>query len=181
MRGKEELSRIRTGRNIRYGFRDHVGEPALAGTERVRRGAVADAPVSGVDLYPTIAELAGERAEPGPTQGRSLLPLLASEKAPWPQRDLYWYYPHYSPQARRPGAAIRSGDLKLVEHYDPPAVELYNLADDPGESRDLADAEPAKTAELREKLTDWIAENVPIRHHINPDYDPDKAAREDPE
>ena len=148
---------------------------------RARAGAVSDTPVSLADLYPTIAALAGGRARPGATQGRSLTPLLEEDGGGFPARDLYWYYPHYSPQAKRPGAAVRSGRFKLIEHYDPPGIELYDLENDIGESRNLAAEKPEKTAELRAKLRQWIAANVPIRHRLNPAYDPQIAATERPE
>ncbi len=147
---------------------------------RVRAGAVSDAPVSGVDLYPTIVEAAGAQARPGETQGRSLMPLLESGGG-FPARDLCWYYPHYSPQAKRPGAALRSGRFKLIEHYDPPEVELYDLENDIGESRNMAVENPEKTTELQGRLRQWIAANVPIRHRLNPDYDPQAAAAEQPQ
>ena len=148
---------------------------------RARAGAVSDTPVSLADLYPTIAALAGGRARPGATQGRSLTPLLEEDGGGFPARDLYWYYPHYSPQAKRPGAAVRSDRFKLIEHYDPPGIELYDLENDIGESRNLAGEKPEKTAELRAKLQQWIAANVPIRHRLNPAYDPQIAATERPE
>ncbi len=147
---------------------------------RGRAGAVSDTPVSLADLYPTIAELAGGQARPGATQGRSLTPLLDGGGG-FPARDLYWYYPHYSPQAKRPGAALRSGRFKLIEHYDPPAVELYDIENDIGESRNLAEEDPRRAAEMQDKLSRWIEGNVPIRHRMNPDYDPRIAATERPE
>ncbi len=83
--------------------------------------------------------------------GKSLVALLTGD-GEWDREDLYWYYPHYSPQAKQPGAAVRSGDYKLIEHYDPPRVELYNLAEDIGEKVDLASEMPDKAAELRKKI-----------------------------
>ena len=59
---------------------------------RARAGAVSHTPVSLADLYPTIAALAGGRARPGATQGRSLTPLLEEDGGGFPARDLYWYY-----------------------------------------------------------------------------------------
>ena len=76
---------------------------------------------------------------------------------------------------------MRSGRFKLIEHYDPPGIELYDLENDIGESRNLAGEKPEKTAELRAKLRQWIAANVPIRHRLNPAYDPQIAATERPE
>ena len=134
-------------------------------------GMVIDEPVTNLDLYPFVLEAAGLSAAGQPAlDGRSLAALIDSE--PWEPRDLIWYYPHYSPQARSPGAAILSGGYKLVEFYDPPSVELYDLGDDIGERRDLAGSLPAEAEALRRRLHSWIEANVPIRHEPNPAYDP---------
>lgn len=144
---------------------------------RFAPGRVVEQPVVGVDLYPTMAELAGDAARPGAVEGRSLTPLLFST-GELPERELYWYYPHYSPQAHQPGAAIRSSRYKLIEHYEPPSVELYDLASDIGEARDLSKQQPKRAAELKQRLHHWIENTVKIRHHINPNYDPELAPTE---
>jgi hypothetical protein len=51
--------------------------------------------------------------------------------------------------------AIHAGNHKLLEFFETGAVELYDLAQDPGETRDLAAAEPTRTAELRAQLAAW--------------------------
>ena len=43
------------------------------------------------------------------------LALLKGQEAE--SRDLFWHYPHYHGSNWRPGAAIRSGNLKLIEFY----------------------------------------------------------------
>ena len=146
----------------------------------IEAGSTSATPVTGADLYPTIAEFAGDGARPGETDGRSLVPLLEGRGELQP-RDLHWYYPHYSPQAKQPGAAIRAGKYKLIEHYDPPRTELYDLENDLGESKNLADEKPKMTANLKARLQDWLKQSVPIRHRINPNYDPKLAAGESPE
>ena len=88
------------------------------------------------------------------------------------QRDLHWYYPHYAPEAQMPGAAIRSGDYKLIHHYDPERLELYDLARDTGEGHDLSDRMPDLASDLDGKLEGWL-ESVDAQMHIlNPDHDP---------
>lgn len=130
-------------------------------------GTLVREPVTLADLYPFVRELAGSPiGQYGPLDGRSLAPLFEGDR--WQSRDLVWYYPHYSPQAKAPGAALRHGRYKLIEHYDPPAVELYDLEADVGESRDLADRQPGLTGRLRARLTAWIESNVAIRHTPNP-------------
>ncbi len=127
-------------------------------------------PVISDDLYPTIVEVAGDQARPGaPLDGRSLVPLLTLEGR-WEPRTLFWYYPHY---ARRPGAVVREGDYKLIEFYDPPEVELYDLAEDPHEATDLAGQMPEEVARLREKLRAWLTDTGAILHTANPDFRPE--------
>ena len=85
-------------------------------------------------------------------------------------RELYWYYPHYSPQAKQPAAAIRVGRYKLIQFYDPEKVELYELVDDLSEQNNLADKMPQKRDELLAKLEDWLKVNKTIMHTLNPNY-----------
>jgi len=130
-------------------------------------GSAVRTPVTNADLFPFIAEVAGlAPSSLGHLDGRSLGPLI--DGGPWAARELVWYYPHYSPQAQAPGAAILSGAYKLLEFYDPPRVELYRLEDDLGESEDIAGREAATAESLRVKLNAWIEANVPLRHRPNP-------------
>ena len=65
---------------------------------------VIDSPANGIDLLPTLAELAGIKGE-GPADGVSLAGALKGETvAP---RPLFWHYPHYANQGGKPGGAIR--------------------------------------------------------------------------
>ena len=117
-------------------------------------GSISDTPVSGIDWYPTILELCGvPLPEKQKVDGVSLLPLLKGKSIP--DRPLYWHYPHYHGSSWKPGACIRDGDWKLIEFYHHDKVELYNLANDIGEQKNLATRQPKKTAELRAKLRAW--------------------------
>jgi arylsulfatase A-like enzyme len=132
-------------------------------------------PVISPDLYPTILAMAGLKDVPDHrTDGVSLTPVLRQNGGL--ERDcLYWHYPHYQLYQQggtTPYGAIRHGDWKLIETYDDMRVELYNLAEDIGESRDLAARLPEKTAELRGRLQAWrtqVGAQMPTR---NPAYDP---------
>jgi len=55
-----------------------------------------------------------------------------------------------------PTSAIRQGNFKLLQFFeDGGRVELYDLAQDPGETVDLATRSPAKTKERLRLLTQW--------------------------
>ena len=84
---------------------------------------------------------------------------------------LCWYYPHYSPQAQMPGYAIRKGDFKMIEHYDPVKVELFNLKDDPDEMRNLSESNPAKVKEMKTMFDILLKKMNPVMHTLNPDYE----------
>ncbi len=121
----------------------------------VKPGSACAQYVSSVDFLPTILDLAG-RKPAGPVDGMSFLPLLKG--GPLDRGAIYWHYPHYGNQGGAPGGAVRLGDWKLIEWYEDGALELFNLADDIGEQRNLAAANPAKVRELHELLKAWRAE-----------------------
>ena len=65
-------------------------------------------------------------------------------------------YPHdWSNSRVHPYGVVRADDWKLIESYEDMRVELYNLRDDLGETRDLAKAKPEKATELRALLHKW--------------------------
>jgi arylsulfatase A len=132
----------------------------------VEPGSTSDLPVSSYDLLPTVLEAcsAGRRDDPT-LDGLSLVPLLKGEGA-IAREALYWHYPHYSNQGGTPGGAVRLGNLKLIEFYEDDHVELYDLAADIGETRDLAGVEPKKAEVMRRLLHLWrdsVGAKMPTR------------------
>jgi arylsulfatase A-like enzyme/Tfp pilus assembly protein PilF len=111
-------------------------------------GRVVDRAVSHVDLLPTILDLVGLPA-PENVQGRSLVPLIAGQDVAW-DRPVYSesLYPllHYG---WAPLRALRADRFKFI---DVPRPELYDLADDPGENRNLHDEQPGRADELEAEL-----------------------------
>lgn len=137
-------------------------------------GSVSHAPVISADYFPTLLEMAGASAPKSHTvDGESLAPLLRQSGAL--TRDaIYWHYPHYHPGGATPYGAVREGDFRLVEFYEDSRVELYNLAADIGETKDLAASMPEKAAALRQKLHDWRAHVGAQMPDPNPACDPAK-------
>jgi arylsulfatase A len=136
-------------------------------------GVESQALAIGHDLYPTILAAAGA-APPADRvlDGKNLLPWLTGDPAAPAERELFWYYPHYSPQARQPGAALRRGRWKLIEHYDPPLVELFDLDADPGETSNVAAVHTTRRDAMLERLRVLIADSGAISHRPNPAHAP---------
>jgi arylsulfatase A-like enzyme/Flp pilus assembly protein TadD len=97
------------------------------------RGAVIDAPVRHVDLAPTLLESAGEPIPDG-LAGASLRPLLAGGAAP----DRPNYFESMTYNLVRGWAPLRGVIVGREKYIDLPIAELYDLAADPGEARNLA-------------------------------------------
>ena len=121
-------------------------------------GVRRDALVSSIDFLPTIVSLAGGGL-PGDRaiDGLDLSALLRGRSESSPERDLFWHFPHYWWGDRvRPWSVVRSGDWKLIRFYEDGRQELYNLAEDESETKDLADSRPEVVAGLSRKLDAWL-------------------------
>jgi len=135
-----------------------------------------DVPTINEDFTQTFMELCGGPAptEPG-LEGVSIAPLLLGGPAPAP-RLFAFHFPHYTNQGSRPAGSVREGDWKLIENYEDGNLELYNLANDPGERHDLAAEQPERASEMRAKLDAWRTDVGAQLNTPNPDYDPALAA-----
>jgi len=121
----------------------------------VRPGTTCDVPACSIDLLPTLLQIAGVALpEDRAIDGVSLVPVLKQTDRLAP-RDLFWHFPHYR-FARGPYSIVRSGDFKLIKWYQEDAFELFNLADDLGETKDLAAEMPEKVRQLDQKLSAWV-------------------------
>ena len=134
------------------------------------RGRVLDVPVHGIDLFPTLLDLAG--AGPGPAvDGRSLATLLRGGRGPAADRPLFWHFPHDNMHGARPAGAVRAGDLKLLEFLEDGRRELYDLQADPGETTDLSTRRPADVRRLADLLAAHRREVGARMPEPNPAFD----------
>ena len=126
---------------------------------KIPSGRVCHAPIISVDIFPTFVELAAAKAPAQPLDGVSILSLLkGAEKL---DRDtLYWHFPGYLGSGKdqwrtTPAGALRKGDYKLLQFFEDDRIELYNLADDIGEKKNLSEAKPELAKELKARLVSW--------------------------
>jgi len=118
-------------------------------------GSTSDIPVSGIDWYPTLLELAGVKVPSGQAiDGVSLVPILKGGKLS--DRPLFWHYPHYGNQGGEPSSIMTQNDWKLIYYHEDGRSELYNLADDPIEQIDLAAKHPARVESMWQTLDAWL-------------------------
>jgi N-acetylglucosamine-6-sulfatase len=116
----------------------------------VRAGMKIDAMALGIDLAPTLLEIAGAPADPH-IQGRSLLPLLRGERPSWRSSFLIEYYSDRTMQRmlNMGYRAIRTDRWKYIRYTDLKDMdELYDLQTDPYEMHNLI-AAPSAHATLQ--------------------------------
>jgi arylsulfatase A-like enzyme len=107
-------------------------------------GVEVDEVIHVVDMYPTLARVAGARAGAKPLDGLDAWPALASGGRSSRSEVVYNVDPF--------SAGVREGDWKLVWRPTLPAqVELFDLAQDPGETRNVAAEQPDVVARLERR------------------------------
>ena len=119
-------------------------------------------------------EIARVPYRPDYADGTSLLPVLRDPGTTLARDAIYWHYPHYHHFGGRPGSAIRMGPLKLIEWHEGvllgqgPAIELFDVVNDPGETRDLSATQPDRAQHLQAQLRAWRdrvrAQQMSVRH-----------------
>lgn len=141
------------------GFKSSINEGGIRSATLVRwpghvkPGTQSDAPVHAADWMPTLTKIAGyQPAADLAWDGVDIGALLVGESTATPAREIYCL----APGGR--GEMLRKGDWKLIVDRKG-TIELYNLAADIGETKNLADEQPERVAQLRERLTAAAARN----------------------
>jgi arylsulfatase A-like enzyme len=121
---------------------------------RIRQGSIVDQPLHIVDMYPTLARLAGATlGKNKPLDGMDVWPTI-SEGKPSPREEVVYGIEPFR-------AAVRQGNWKLVWQATLPSqVEVFDLGEDPAEKTNLAHANPQKVAELQRRIEALAREAV---------------------
>jgi arylsulfatase A-like enzyme len=124
-------------------------------------------PVTVIDLFPTVLELTNTPlpAEHAPTvDAESLVGLLRAggdTEVPSKDRGLAWHMPHQwgaSGPGIEPFTSFRRGKWKILYFHDGPRIELYDLANDLGETKNLAEEHPDIVQDLLLALEAWYVD-----------------------
>ena len=125
--------------------------PIIAGSVQSQQAAV-------YDLFPTILALCDTESPPAHVvDGLRLDALLAGQPDPTRNETFLMHYPH-SPHRSDYFTVYRDGDWKVIYHYFPSKAsedshyQLYNLADDPFESKNLAPSQPDQLRRMMQGL-----------------------------
>jgi arylsulfatase A len=140
----------------------------IAWPRQIKNPRTIDTPIISTDWTPTLLGLANVAVKEK-FEGNNNADLFLGRKTPGP-RTFYWHQPHYMNQGGWPAGAVRDGDWKLIENYQNGACELYNLADDVGETTDLAAKQAARVADLRGKLEKWRRDVGAQENTANPKF-----------
>ncbi len=146
----------------------------------IKAGQTIHEPVCSVDLMPTFTRLAGgELPQSKPLDGADLTALFTHGGSVERTTPLFWSYYRAFPKPKAalregdwmvlgywdgpdlgPGGSVQHGDSELIKKHELVGFELYNLKDDPAQSRDLAGSEPQRLQTLAKKL---VAKYTEIR------------------
>ncbi len=140
----------------------------------IKEGSTVNEMIHTVDLYPTLVDLAGGHlGKNKPLDGMDVWPTISAGK-PSPRTEIVYNIEPFR-------AGIREGDWKLIWHTTlPQSIELYNIAEDPSETKNLAADHPDKVAQLQKRANELAAEaqkpillqielkNIVNRMHLSP-------------
>jgi arylsulfatase A-like enzyme len=131
-----------------------------------------------IDVLPTLCEFAKVDIPAdiaAKVEGRSLVPLLRDEKAPWPDRPLFTHLGRWDRGKQAENAyrqcRIREGKWSLVNVKNSPTTwELYDVAVDPGEKNDAAKQHPDVVARLAAEYDRWWRSVQPdlVNENVDP-------------
>jgi arylsulfatase A-like enzyme len=132
-------------------------------------GTVVTNQIGLIDLAPTLLDLLGIEEKPASFQGTSFLPWLRNGGIEPPGRYVFSEEIHVGArqprlwqQAQTAGRSYRvrscrSEDWKYIWDEEGDKEELYDLGEDPGETKNLADREPEVAEQLRSALLDHFS------------------------
>jgi uncharacterized sulfatase len=115
---------------------------------------------SAIDLVPSLLDFTDTKTSEGFfTDGENIIKTLLGKEVRSRRKPLYYSRPpdvkNYYTMKNLPDLAVREGDWKLLCDYNGDRPELYNLKDDIGELKNIAENHPVKVNEMTKKVIAW--------------------------
>ena len=130
--------------------------PFLVAGPGIEPGSVNRTPVTGLDILPTLADLAGYNSKlPESVDGGSLRAAFDGGTVVARNRDFLVFHQAVTRNAQ---SALRVGNWKIVKTWAKDVVELFDLSNDKGETANLAGRQPQRARDLETKLDAFLAE-----------------------
>lgn len=164
------------GRLYNAGMRSMKGSPYQGGTRvpaffrwpgKLGEGVDVNRLTAHIDMFPTLAEITGAKI-PGSVKldGRSLASLLLDPDADWPDRYIFVHKGRWArgkaAESKYADCAVRNARFRLVKNK-----ELYDIANDPGETKNVIDQYPEVVAKMRAAYDRWWDEVLPCMVNEN--------------
>jgi len=130
-------------------WKDGAGVPLIIAGPGISQGHICNKPVQLLDIYPTLLELTGLKADPK-LEGNSLVPLLKDTEANWP----YMARTSFGPG----NYAIITENFRYI-HYNDGSEELYDIINDPHEWQNIVE---------KPEFSDIVKqhrEQIPVHRH----------------
>lgn len=129
---------------------------------RVQPDQDVDRITAHIDIFPTIASLAGARLPDGQVEGRDLLPLIENPDAAWNDRYLFTHKGRWKTGANPDdhqwsGFAVRSQQYRFVDNNS-----LYDMQKDPSQTTNIIEEHPEIVKQMRQVYNSWWKETRPL-------------------
>lgn len=155
-----------------------VREPCIVVWPGVTKaGSVNDAIIQSIDWMPTLLEMANiSLPDQLKLDGISITSALRGQ--PLKRDAMFWHFPHDTPASgQHPATSVRKGDWKLIRLHagkddGSDLFELYDLASDIGETKDLAATYPERVMELNRLIDSFLSDTQAVVPKLNPGYKP---------
>lgn len=143
----------------------------------IDKNSVSTEPIIHVDLYPTILELTNTNPPTTPLDGESIVPILTNKNITMQRDALVWEYTNYANYSVKKKTfasewvnVIQMDGFKLTEVIETDSYFMYDLNNDPYETKEVSAEYPKIAEKLKNRLEKWKVEVEYEQPKLNPDY-----------
>ncbi|MBL8817414.1 MAG: arylsulfatase [Planctomyces sp.] len=135
--------------------------------DRIPAGLEIDRIAAHIDIFPTLAAMAGAAMPEGQIEGRSLLPLIEQSGGEWSDRFLYTHVGRWNTGENPDDYQWKQFSVRTQKYRMVNNTELFDMETDPGQTTNLADKHPELMSEMRMAYDKWWKETRPMMVNEN--------------